>query len=73
MGFGFPALSSELWHASSSLALLFPNGQFFFPLWHHLKVEPWFLPHRRMIQNTTVAFIIIILIPLLEITLHQGT
>lgn len=71
MGFGFPALSSELWYASS-LALLFPNGQFFPPV-VSFKSRALVLPHRRMIQNTTVVFIIIILIPLLETTLHQGT
>lgn len=49
---------------------VFSTWAFFFFLWHHLKVEPWFLPHRRMIQNTRVAFLLL-LIPLLEITLHQ--
>ena len=59
MGFGFPALSFI--RALAGFLITCPvfskRAFFFFSLWHHLKLEPWFLPHGRMIQTTTAAFL----------------
>ena len=55
-------VSCAVFHQSSGrlphhLPCVFQTGIFFFSLWHHLKLEPWFLPHGRMIQTTTAAFL----------------